>query len=112
MKQLATFTFTPENDQPAADKGPPVTFTLKPLDMRQFVDFQGAFNRNGRLTSDSYAIAIANIVGWENAPIPYAPGALQKVLNGEPNVTWALWLSEIAGALYARALMTEDERKN
>lgn len=112
--QLTQWKFTPRH-QPHPT---PVIFDLKPLSLGVLYELQRSMGDVGIPTFEGTAQAFRySVVGWEGAtlleePLGYSSEAKREVLDSTADRDWLVWLTEIAGELYARALLKDDERKN
>lgn len=110
MKHLQPFWFAPEH-QPR--EGSKVEFELRPLDMATYWTLQASYVRGRRIPEwDGVAAAFEHgVVGWRGLEKEFSEAAKRAMLaTADPDS--AAWLGAIAGELYARALLKEDERKN
>lgn len=104
------FNFRPAH-QPDPEK--PVEFELKPLSMPTFFRLQASINRDGNPSfEDCVAIFQNNVVSWSGLPQECTANAKQAMLSGEANPDLYIWLGQLAGELYTRALLKGSERKN
>lgn len=110
MKQLDPFWYEPTTEQPA--DGEKVSFHLKPLSMRALYRMRMALDERGLPTDECIDVTLQHILSWKNAPLEYSTAARDALFDGAPDIRWMLWLSELTGVLYSRALVPETERKN
>ena len=104
------FTFRPAH-QPDADN--PVEFELKPIDMKTFFNLQASIGKEGQPAwEDCAAVFQNNVTAWGGLKADYSPQAKRLMLTDEGNSDLLIWLGEIAGELYKRALLRSADRKN
>lgn len=89
-----------------------VSFELRPLDLKTQYVLQVSMMETGVPSWDGIKAASAFITGWKGLPVEFSPKALRDVLDGGADKDWLLWLMQIAGELYRRSLMSEEEAKN
>lgn len=104
------FQFKPAH-QP--DEANPVEFELKPLDMQTFFRLQTSIGKEGQPAwEDCATIFQNNVTAWSGLKADYSPQAKRSMLGDEGNSDLLIWLGEIAGELYKRAMLRSADRKN
>ena len=107
MKDLTPFDFTPSY-QPF--DGEEVCFKLKPLDLQGMYEVQASMDDGvpgwGGIQSASKCIA-----GWSGPIGPFSRQEVNRIVRGEANFHWMVWLGHITGELYRRAILSEDDTK-
>lgn len=106
MEQLSKFEFTPAH-QPFDT---PVAFTLRPLDQRGLYELQASL-RDGIPGWSGIEAAARHIVGWSGLPDTFSRARMLQVLAAPADINWTVWLGEITGHLYRKALVPEDAAK-
>jgi hypothetical protein len=94
-----------------------VSFELKPLDFWGFYELQASLGEDFIPSRRGIEQAAQLIVGWKGikengAEVPFSPGYIKALFKGQPSMAWTLWLSQIAGHKYGKAILSETERKN
>lgn len=109
MRDLSTTWFAPAH-QP--DEKSPVEFQVRPLDMPTFSAIATSMDDAGRPTWRGLAAAFEySVVDWRGLPEAFSREAKRAALvRFDPNMY--LWVVQICGELYKRAILTEAERKN
>jgi hypothetical protein len=104
------FTFTPAY-QPKPEA--PVTFQLRPLNLASLHDhFQRHYNRNHEPGwADHSAVFVQNVIGWTGRSEDCTPKVRAQLASGD-DLDWYIWIGQISGELYTRALLKDNERKN
>lgn len=109
MKEFTKFWHKPRHQR----KGKPeVQFHLQPLDQRTLYILQQSIGRRGPDVDGATAAFEFAVVGWQGLDEPFSQAAKDAVLNGVGGMDWTLWLADIAGTLYRRAILGEPEAKN
>jgi hypothetical protein len=112
MKDLNPFDFEPAH-QPGET---PVSFRLKPLDMRGRVEVESALYTNAmgepRLGWEGLVAASRYIVGWTGEGLgEFSRARVRAILDGDNDRDWGLWIAAIAGKLLRHAQLQEDAAK-
>lgn len=115
---MTPFWFTPRH-QPA--EGREVRFQLRPLDKRARYAIQVSLNDQGRPTQDvAHETVLGHVTGWDgvgpvDSPVAFSRAALRRYVDeGEASAEdfdWMIWVFEIVGTLYARSMMSPDQKK-
>jgi hypothetical protein len=114
MKHLEPFEFTPAYQVKPED---PVTFTLKPLDVRGRYEIKAGVYVVGdevRIRWEGASAAARYITGWKGGGIkPYSRTRPQQIIDGVDDADdgWEFWLSAIAFKLLAESEPSEDASK-
>lgn len=110
MKQLLPFWFAPAH-QPR--EGAKVEFQLRPLDMPTFYTLQASrTRRRGAPEWEGISATFEHsVVDWRGLETPFSAAAKRDAL-ADADVDFMIWLAQIAGELYSRAVLKEEERKN
>jgi hypothetical protein len=107
MKELAAFDFDPDH-QPFEDD--PVSFRLKPLDMRGRLEIKSAVHAQawwqGYLTASRY------IVGWSGKGLgEFSRARVRQIMDGGEDQNWELWIVQITGQLLDSSDLKDDTAK-
>ena len=109
MKHLEPYDFTPDFQPVEAD---PVSFRLKPFDFAGQGDFQAYLNTLGKPTFDGIKVAAKYVVGWSGGGLgTYSRAAMNQLLSGSSNTNFLLWMYAVAGDLYGKSLMGDEDAK-
>lgn len=109
MKNLERFEFAPSY-QPEADD--PVSFTLKPLDLKGQYELRSSFNKKGVPSWEGIEAASQYIVGWSGKQLgEFSRHKVREIVSGGADMHWMIWLGHIAGELYVRSVIEADTEK-
>lgn len=110
MRDVVPFKFTPAHQDEGAEA--PVVFELEPLELPELYALQLEISRNG-VPSWEVAEPIVRkcLIGWSGLEVPYSREAKLRILRGAGGLSWVLWIGQIIGELYRRAILTDAEKK-
>jgi hypothetical protein len=113
IRDISPFEYEPTH-QPDPDS--PVKFRLRPLDQRALHEVTASLNDRGVPRWDGILEASRFILGWsgiksDGADLPFSRQALRSILDGGADTDWMVWLGQITGHLYSKALISDDDRK-
>jgi hypothetical protein len=113
IRDITPFDYEPSH-QP--DPASPVIFKLRPLDQRAYHEITASLNDRGVPRWDGIVEASRFILGWsgiksEGIEVQFSRNALRGVLDGQADTDWMIWLGQVAGHLYSKAILTDDDRK-
>ncbi len=118
MKDIVPFDFTPDYQPSKKHK---VSFKLRPLSQRDQYEMQTSMvvvRGNLKPSWDGVCVAAQQIVGWagvtkrDGSALEFSSAAVDDVIESEnADPRWSIWLYQIAGALYRRAVLSEDTAK-
>jgi hypothetical protein len=91
---------------------PEVEFELQPLDLRTLYTVQAARTDKGINVDGAIAAFEFSVTNWRGIEPAFSRRAKISVLNSVGEVDWMVWLGQIAGELYMRALIGGDAAKN
>jgi hypothetical protein len=113
MKVITPFWITPIHQ---VEGKPEVKFELRPLDQRAYLSLKSEMlMKRGRVQVSPDGMLEAFTYGlknWQGLETPFTEDAKREVVSGLADANWALWMEEIAGALFRRAVLGEPELKN
>jgi hypothetical protein len=107
MKELGTFRYEPAHQPFDA----PVSFTLKPLDLRGQYEVQSSMS-DGVPGWDGLVAASRYLVGWEGEPLgQFSRARVRQIVDGDADLHWMCWLAQITGKLLAESYLKDDASK-
>jgi hypothetical protein len=106
MKELAQFEFEPDHQPFEA----PVSFRLRPLDMRGKLDIRSAMYTKS--WSDGYMIASRYIAGWSGKDLgEFSRARVRQIMDGGADTNWELWIIQITSRLLDHSQLEAEAAK-
>jgi hypothetical protein len=105
MKELTPFEFQPDH-QPLES---PVSFRLRPLDMRGKLEIRSAMYTKEWWAG--YLIASRYIVGWTGDLGEFSRARVRQIMDGGADFNWELWIIQITQRLLDQSQLEAEAAK-